>query len=399
MMQRIDLAELFDEAEVQHSRSFNWAQLCVTNQLADFAHLWPRSDRLGAATCYVFQCADVLEIWRDTIGVARNSQNLFSAVLSDLGPLMLLPLGIERRWRTRVLTFLDGGVCDYNAPVVFPAASLLTSGMIRSIWRGLLRLAPPFDVAVFEKMPGDICGAPNPLMKLGVTSYSRSGYLMTLNGTWEQYGAKRLPNRQDSRRQRRRLAELGRVEFAIAKTKADCEEMLAAMMRQKSRRYLETRGVDGFDHPGCRHYYTEMTKRLGPHGPLHLSALRVNREIVATHWGLVADKRFYFLMPAYEGGNWSRYSPGRLLMEQLIEWCFGHGIKIFDFGIGDEPYKIKFHDQVLALHQCFLPVTVKGRGHVIALRAVRRIKDSKIGLMLKWLISRRRVLNASKRSK
>jgi CelD/BcsL family acetyltransferase involved in cellulose biosynthesis len=35
-------------------------------------------------------------------------------------------------------------------------------------------------------------------------------------------------------------------------------------------------------------------------------------------------------------------SPGRLLLDSLVEWSFLQGFREFDFTIGDEPYKGTF---------------------------------------------------------
>ena len=387
MIQKIERTENSSAASSECQPSRKSVQIRVTSKLEDFADWWPRTDRLGAGLCYAFQCADILDIWRDTIGAARKIQTLFVAVLGEgERPQLLLPLGIERRHHMRVLTFLDDGVSDYNAPVVFPGAPELD---FERIWQDLMRLLPPFDVAIFEKMPDDICGVLNPLMKLRVTNYSMSGHVTVLSGTWAEFAAHRLPRQRDTRRKRRRLAKLGSVVFAVAETHADYDKMFASMIRQKTRRYLETMGVDEFDRLGRRCYYTEATHRLAGQRTVHLSALKVDDQIVATHWGLVVDNRFYSLLPAYEGGEWSRYSPGRLLIENLIEWSFANRVEFFDFGVGDEKYKAEFQAHTLSLYRCILPVTMAGHIYATVYEAANRtrlaMRNTKVGAMLKRL--------------
>src|SRR5579872_2820370 len=98
----------------------------VTGTLAELADLWPRGTLPGAARLHAFQCAEVLQIWCETIGAARHTRPLFVAVSDEQGEaVMLLALGIERELGARVLRFLDGGVCDYTWPVLFPAARKL----------------------------------------------------------------------------------------------------------------------------------------------------------------------------------------------------------------------------------------------------------------------------------
>lgn len=370
-------------------------QICVSDNLADFADVWPRSDNLRTAKCFAFQCADILEVWIETIGLAKNSKNHFIAILDKGSPIMLLCLGIELQHGIRILKFLDGGVCDYNCPILYPRALNLNQEIVSVLWTELRRVLPSFDVAIFDKMPSEISGISNPLMNLGTMKYPQSGYLASISGNWEEFAKTRLSNRQDSRRQLRKLSELGEVEFAVAETKPQYDEMFAAMVSQKSRKYLETRGANGFDRPGYRRYFAEVTNRLAVSGPVHLSGLKLNNEVIAAHWGLIADKRFYFLMPSYDS-RWSRYSPGRLLMEDLIRWCFEHSINFFDFGIGDEPYKLKFCDRVIPLYECVLPVTIKGHAYAIFLVVKRILRKTKLADFIKTRVLNSRTINNPK---
>jgi CelD/BcsL family acetyltransferase involved in cellulose biosynthesis len=117
--------------------------------------------------------------------------------------------------------------------------------------------------------------------------------------------------------------------------------LFATFIRQKTRRYIEKNGVDGFDRPGYRAYFTHMTRQLHSRGYVHLSGLEVGGELVATHWGIVANRRFYCLMLAYEACMAAQYSAARLLVEDLIQWSFAHGLDAFDLGFGHADWKLK----------------------------------------------------------
>ena len=43
-------------------------------------------------------------------------------------------------------------------------------------------------------------------------------------------------------------------------------------------------------------------------------------------------------MPTF-ATEWKSYSPGRLLLEYLIQWSIEQRLKVFDFTVGDEEYK------------------------------------------------------------
>ncbi len=338
----------------------------VATDLAEFSKLWPRTDRRGSEQhSYVFQCADILELWCDTVGRARGTQMLFVAVFDDIGrPMLLLPLGIERHSGIRILRFLDGGLCDYNAPIVFEPTRTWGRHTVERMWQELIRALPRFDIAMFDKMPADICGVPNPFIELGAP-FPPSGHFVNITSSWEEYAAKRLPYKRESSYQRRRLAKFGRVAFKVAETPADRQRILQAMMCQKSRRYIETRGADGLDRPGYRQYYIAMTERFTWPRPLFISALEVDGKILATNWGLISNKRFFGIVMSFEGGEWRSFSPGRLLLEDLLKWNFTNGTTVFDFGIGDESYKVAYTDQTLVLYQAIIPATAIGKAYQV----------------------------------
>lgn len=376
----MDMDEPRDFVVRESRRSITTFNIRVADNLADFADLWPRTDRYGSAHCYAFQCADILQVWCDTVGKARGTRAVFVAVFDDIGqPILLLPLGIEtRRHVIRVLRFLDGGVCDYNAPVVFAPTRTWDRATLGLLWRALIRALPRFDIAEFEKMPVDICGVPNPLLGLAVSRFADSGHFMSITGSWEEYAATHLPYKRDSSYQRRRLSRFGPLLFRVANAPEDRQRILDAMMRQKSQQYFETWGVDGLNRPGHRQYYTALVERLNWPGPLLVTALEIDKSILATNCGLVCNRRFLGLITAFDANEWKRFSPGRLLLEDLLRWTFTNGIRIFDFGIGDESYKLAYGDQTLPLYRAAIPVTVIGKAFHIGQSAKAELFASRL---------------------
>jgi CelD/BcsL family acetyltransferase involved in cellulose biosynthesis len=370
--------------------SASLVKITVHNRLENLADLWPRHGHSSDGGCYVFQSTDLIDVWCDTVGAARRISPQFVDVRdTDGSPLMLLPLGIERRHGVRLLSFLDASIADYNIPVLFPHARDWTEDRARAVWSAVMRALPPVDVVVLDKMPSSVAGRQNPLILLGATSIGVSGHAARLSGiTWREYEETRLPRRRTLRRYRRKLEEFGPVRFEIPESADRREAILEAMVRQKERRFDET-GATGFDSPGKRAFFLEAGRRLAG-GPVHLSALVVGDEIVATHLGYVFDRRFYQIMPTYEAGHWQSLSVGRLLHEDLIRWSFEHGMDVFDFGVGDEAYKSEYCDEVLPLQRLVIPVSGAGRLHLAAGTLRERIRGTRIWKRIRDLKNGRR---------
>ena len=98
-------------------------------------------------------------------------------------------------------------------------------------------------------------------------------------------------------------------------------------------------------------------------------------------------------MPAYEEGNWGKYSPGRLLLEHLIEWSIQNKLKVFDFTIGGEHYKKDWCDTETPLFEILKPFTLKGKMYVMAQHTKQTVKDipwlgKQAKQFISWLINK-----------
>ena len=351
---------------------------------------WPTTDAMGEARCHVFQCADVIAVWLDTIGAARRVRPVFVAVRDAAGrPLMLIPFGIERRGGVRVLGFLDGTVVDYSTPVLFPASAGLDRAAMLRVWAEIAAAVPPHDVALLDKLPERVGDLANPLMHLATARMPESGHVMSLPEARDALEA-RIPVSKRHVRYQKQLARDHAVGLAVADSPEEARRFLADMVENKSRKFDETR-VPGFEVPGKLAFYQVATERLPNLAPVHLSAVRAGTEVIASHWGLVQGDRFYFLMTAYAGGAWRKFSPGRILNDELIRWCHARGYRWFDFGIGDEAYKDEYCDVVLPLHVAVLPRTLRGRLSLAAGRGLDRLRASRLWQRVrpyKWVVLR-----------
>jgi len=79
--------------------------------------------------------------------------------------------------------------------------------------------------------------------------------------------------------------------------------------------------------------------------------LLCNGQPIATHWGIVHQRRYYWLMPSFASGKLAVYSPGRILQENLMQWCIANKISLFDFTVGAEQYKKVWCDKRLDIYE------------------------------------------------
>ena len=177
-----------------------------------------------------------------------------------------------------------------------------------------------------------------------------------------------------TRRKRKRLSELGNLRFIIAENKSEIGKITNTTIKQKSRRYRETGVFDIFKIKEYRNFYRKLNQDLGFLGKVHVSALYLDEKIISTHWGFISSDCFYYIMPTYEGESFIKFSPGRLLLENLIKWSIEKGIRVFDFTIRNEDYKYRWGNYVITLSESVNPVTIKGVIYSLFLKLKYKIK-------------------------
>jgi CelD/BcsL family acetyltransferase involved in cellulose biosynthesis len=355
------------------------ARLLASGDFRDFSGLWPRSCDRSEARFYAFQCAELIELRLQTAIAARGGEPRFVAVLGeDDAPLALMAFSIERERYSRfapdaaTLRFLDGGLADYNAPVLYPAAAHWDAPTRRRVWRAALRILPPVDFAVLEKMPERVVDLPNPLHALSQYRFGVSGHGAKLPENWAEFSA-RLPHRKNWKSGRFRA--LGPVTLEIATTPERYGEIVEVLIAQKRRRYLQTWGSDGLARPGYLDYLRGAARLAYPNGPACLFALKAGEAVIAANLGLKTGERFSGQFTTYDDGAWAEFSPGALLMNKVVEWCHAAGVRILDFGIGDDRYKASYCDIDIPLYQAEIAVSRRARFAVQARRVALWARD------------------------
>ena len=139
----------------------------------------------------------------------------------------------------------------------------------------------------------------------------------------------------DSRRRQRKLErDLGPVRFTFDDERP---EAFDSCVRWKSAQYRETGLPDLFAEPRN----VELFRRLRQRGVVVLSSLCAGERLVAAHLGGLADARLAWWVPAYDPVL-AGYSPGRLMLHELLRESHARGHREFDFLIGDEAYKYHY---------------------------------------------------------
>ncbi len=324
--------------------------------------------------CYGFQAYDWLATWYRMLGKRQGWEVLLVELTdADDRTLMLLPLGRRRQYGLRVAGFLGGEVTDYNAPLLRADADFSAFPVL---WPVIVRLLGGADVFRARRVPLHVEGVANPVAALAGMQHTEQAHVATLTAGFEEFQKQRSAKVfADTRRQLRRLGELGTVQLLIDASPPQRAQVVEAMARQKARRWHETGSRDLFAEEGYLAFYQDLAAQGLGGGAVVVSALYVDEHLVATHWGIRYGKRFYWLMPGYEDGAWGRYSVGRVLLDAVVRDCIAQGLALFDLTVGDEAYKQQWADHILPLYAGQQGHSLRGKLAVTLDRTYRRLRE------------------------
>jgi CelD/BcsL family acetyltransferase involved in cellulose biosynthesis len=108
----------------------------------------------------------------------------------------------------------------------------------------------------------------------------------------------------------------------------------------KSAQYRETGVWDRFDQPWIVDVVRTLAGTSAEDVTGLLSTLRAGDDVVALHFGLLARDRLSWWFPVYNG-EFARYSPGLILLLDLVGEAAARGIPLVDLGRGEHHYKLR----------------------------------------------------------
>lgn len=211
----------------------------------------------------------------------------------------------------------------------------------------------------------------------------RSPYV-AIEGDWESYRAGRSKNlRSGLRRTRRRLEEHGDVSFDFWEGGDDLELRLAEGFRLEGSGWKEQGGTAIESSEQTRRFYENVAWWAAGSGMLRLAFLRVGDRPVAFDMGVELDGVHYALKGGYDP-EFRKLGPGRLLTESMLRHCFERGLHSYEFGGGEDSYKLRWSEtrRELVSAQLFAPtlvgaveMQVETRARAVARRARRAVRN------------------------
>lgn len=335
----------------------------------------PWAELEEAAPASIYQSRRFLIPWMETVGAARSITPMIIVASHHTGlPLALIPLGVRKSGPVHIAEFLGGRDSNAGLALVRPGV-IVTPSCLLSLTHQAARLARTQpDLAVLQNQPVEWHGQTNSLSLLPHTTSPSQLHACLLAATGEDYRKQQLSKdyRKKLRAKQRKLEALGPLNFVRAQTRAQGEEILQAFYRQKLQRFDDKNIQSDFDSADFQEFLarTCLSGMSGDDPAIQLHALQCGDTIIATFGGGIHQNRYHGMFNSFDAApQFSKYSPGDILLSHLIDEKSQEGLGVFDLGIGESRYKQIWCNQSQLLCDTFLGLNVKGRAFARFLRA------------------------------
>jgi CelD/BcsL family acetyltransferase involved in cellulose biosynthesis len=377
--------------------------LTVFTDLTAAEPLWRRLER--EATFPAYQRFDFLALWQQHIGGPAGIEPFIVVGFDGAGrPLMLWPLGRRRIGSLFVAEPLGGKHVNYNFGLWRRgfAESLDAAGVAGLIGR-IRRLGARLDLVSIERQPESWDGVPNPLRLLPRQPSPSFGWCGRLVPDPAAYLARTMSSgtRHNFRRKERKLAQAPGYRYVRAATPAEVQRALDAYFAQKAARLGAAGIANVFAEPGVEAFLRDAARHGLETGQplLECHCLACDDEVIAVLAALRDDKRVSGMLLSITGSDNARWSPGVVLLIQLVTQCCEAGLQWFDLGVGEASYKTFVCDEVEPLFASFIPLTLAGRLLAMGragLNALKRQVKQSPWLWAMTQAARRRLFGASR---
>jgi CelD/BcsL family acetyltransferase involved in cellulose biosynthesis len=288
-----------------------------------------------------------------------------------------LALDVTSSGPFRVARFMGGRHANGNFAAADPYWAA-DDAAIRSMLTAIARARPDIDLVALERLLPDLDGIANPLASLAHSPSPNLSLAVDLAGGFDallsRTGGKR--RRKKHRSQTRKFEAVGSHRRIEARTADEVNRLLDAFFEMKEFRFRKMGIANVFGEPEVRAFFRALfVEALFDDKPSFvLHGLEVAGKLRAVTGSSRSGKRLICEFGAISEDDLTHASPGDFLFFDNIEEACEKGFDVYDFSVGDEPYKRLWCDIETRHFEVLIPLTLKGRALALVLRQGARLK-------------------------
>jgi len=324
-----------------------------------------------------YQRFDLLAPWQRQVA-SRDNALPFIVIAYDAErrPLLLLPLSLSHKHGVRSACFMGGKHTTFNMGLWDrDFATAATAADLEALISGI-RQRSSADVLALMQQPARWRDLPNPMALLPNQASANDCPLLAIAP-----GAAPATLISNSFRQRlkgkeRKLQALSGFRYHIAASQADIKRLLDWFFSVKPLRMAEQKLPNVFAEPGVEEFIRgACAAELADGGQaIDIHVLECDDDVIAIFAGVADGHRFSMMFNTYTMSGNSRFSPGLILLRNIIDYYAGRGCRSLDLGIGSDEYKRLFCKSDEPIFDSFIPLSARGKVAASAMSGINRAK-------------------------
>jgi CelD/BcsL family acetyltransferase involved in cellulose biosynthesis len=248
------------------------------------------------------------------------------------------------------LTWLGEVWNNYNMPLI--ARDLydsLTPAEVDEIWQKVrARLGNPV-ASLLHRQPTLVDGRPNPFAEWARVHEPTGSHALGLGANWDNFYNQlhTKATRRTLKKKRKRLEQDGKLAAKRIEDPALIYEHVLLMLAWKSTQL----DADGRRNAFASASNRETVARFAANNlkQSRVYALHLDDKPIAISFLIEANRHLILYQMAYLHGPTARFSPGKLLLDYVIEMGIRDGHSELDLSIGDDLYKREICDRSMEL--------------------------------------------------
>jgi len=319
-----------------------------------------------------YQRFDLLDSWQRLVGKHEGSHPLIVIARdAERRPLLVLPLSSRQSHGVRATSFMGGkhstfnmGLWDSDFVTEINAADL--DALLSS-----LRERTNVDLLALTQQPLRWRDRQNPFALLPRQDSINDCPVLTITpgGSPAAWISNSLRRRLKSKE--RRFQALAGYRYHVASTDEDITRLLDWFFRIKPIRMAQQKLPNVFTEPGVEAFIRSACLSLHGDGRIiEIHAIECDDEVIAIYAGVGDGHRLSMMFNTYTMSENSRFSPGLVLMRNIIDRCAERGYRTLDLGIGSDEYKRMFCKSDEPIFDSFVPLTSRGKLAAMAMSSL-----------------------------
>jgi len=274
-------------------------------------------------------------------------------VYEDEKPIIIFPFCIIKKFNFKILRWVGYDISDYLGPLV-NADYKIEKKIFDNIWTEILKLINnECDLIFLDKQVNESFFSNNPIIKnLNCKNYQQI-YRTDLM-KWQEMKKNKKRSLQKFRWSKKKLSNIGKLRF-IEKIDDinEKKKLIKKVIEWKKEKNIRSAFLKTFSE---KFYLNILDDK-----DIVISGLKLNNDFIAISLGFVDNLIYFYLVPSFKiDSNLIKYSPGKILMIELLDYFKSKNFKYFDFCDGQELYKKNWTNNRIYMSLYKKPTNLKG---------------------------------------